>query len=338
MKKKIQAAVFLLIFACSTVSVTVPAYADPETSSEVTTEAENASHDCSLSSLKIAQATLQPEFRPEQLTYTITVPNEVTRIALTAETSEPGAKKVINGTGDLKVGENLVTIVVTAEDGSVREYRVTVTREEEPEGATTEPEESRSEEATEGEELPSGSDDETAENDRETEETPSESKNSPMETGTSGENEAAADKMSGRRLLILVLCIFCLVLLFVIIAALLLRRNPVEDDEDEDEEEKEEEGDRRRDRHAPKESPYDELRDDTEDREEDSDDGAESVTPEELALFYQSLRVDSEPEPAKTEADHAEAEEEEIEMDDLDDLDDDFELLEEDDDFDFLDF
>ena len=79
------------------------------------TQSHEMSMDDTLSSLKIAQAALSPEFSPNQLTYTATVPYEVERVALTAQTNSPEARKVIRGTSDLKVGENLITVTVTAE-------------------------------------------------------------------------------------------------------------------------------------------------------------------------------------------------------------------------------
>ncbi|MCI8403129.1 MAG: hypothetical protein HFI38_13745 [Lachnospiraceae bacterium] len=152
MRKKLHAVVFVMLLALCTAGMTVVSYAEPE--SGANGETAEASSDNSLSSLRIAQSSLSPEFSPEQLTYTASVPYDVTRIALKADTNSPLARMAISGTGDLAVGENVVTVAVTAGDGSVREYRITVTREEAPEGAETIPpkeEETTAPEGTEAE-------------------------------------------------------------------------------------------------------------------------------------------------------------------------------------------
>ena len=153
MKKRVRTLIFLAVFMLCAAGTAGLSGAEPENTAQ-TDETGDSASDNGLSSLRIAQALLSPEFSPEQLTYTATVPHDVTRIALTAETRSGQAKKVINGTGDLAVGENTVTITVTAQDGSVREYRVTVIREEAEGGETTSPEETESEPVTESSEEP----------------------------------------------------------------------------------------------------------------------------------------------------------------------------------------
>ncbi len=134
MKRKMRITILMLVFGLIISQKPLMAYAETEGTSEgqtvMETQEETASSDASLSSLKIAQASLHPEFSSEQLTYTASVPYEVTRIALTAQTSSPEAKKIIRGTSDLEVGENVITVEVTAEDGTVRQYHVFLTREE----------------------------------------------------------------------------------------------------------------------------------------------------------------------------------------------------------------
>lgn len=357
MKKIIRAAAFVMAFSLCAVHGPAVSYADPETqppAQESSDPTENTGFsDNSLSSLKIAQASLSPEFSPEQLTYTATVPNDVTRIALTAETGSPEAKKVIAGTGDLKVGENIVTIVVTAGDGSVREYRVTVTREEAEDGSETTESETAPTESESGEtpsengEIPSQED--PVESGSPSGDPSEEAPASPLETAPAvGEETKDEEKLSGQNLLILVMCIFCLVLLFVIIAALLLRRGAADEEEDDDEEDGSSD---------PYADEYDDMDEETEedtgeyDDTEDSEERAE-VTPEELARFYQALNaglsaprdddmeiVDFEDDDAiNGDADSSADGTVENDGDEDDELDDDFEMLEDDDDFDFLDF
>ena len=63
--------------------------------------------------------------------YTLKVPNDATKINVKAITNDEKSSVKIVGNTDLKVGNNVVTVEVTAEDGSKKTYKITVTREEE---------------------------------------------------------------------------------------------------------------------------------------------------------------------------------------------------------------
>lgn len=257
MKKTIRIAVFvMLFFACMTRNSWV-SYAEPETEPAAEDGTEETA-DNRLSSLEIAQAILNPDFDPEQLTYTAVVSHDVTRIALLADTSSPEAKKVINGTSDLQVGENIVTITVTGADGSVREYRVTVTREAEP-GEPAGPEEpgenvpEPGEPDTEpgeigtqpGEEEPGGFETQSGGADspgqtfpagtQEPDASESNGNASPMEVATGAPKKSSSGilNLSGGKMIILVLAIICLLLVFAIVALLLLRRGTDTEDDGE---------------------------------------------------------------------------------------------------------
>lgn len=87
------------------------------------------SNDNSLATLKLSSGTLSPAFKYNVTEYTATVDYNVTRIDITAQTSN--AKAVIEsmtGNENLKVGENLITIVVKAESGEKAAYKIVVTR------------------------------------------------------------------------------------------------------------------------------------------------------------------------------------------------------------------
>ncbi len=353
--------ILLLLTSCLLISQgSMTVYAETEGSAEGevnVTQSEELSMDNTLSSLKIAQAALSPEFSPNQLTYTATVPYEVERVALTAQTNSPEARKVIRGTSDLKVGENAITVTVTAEDGSVREYRITLIRQEMPEttpgeGGETEEtpgmDESDSQDAT-SEMAP---DDSTADEGQETtlEMTPEES--TPEET-TSTETiidppatepqggmvvETNAEKgwdlnsmlLNPVFLIVLVGSILLVSLIVIVVAVIVLRekfsRSRDEEDDDDDEE-------------------LEEIDED----DSDSDDVGEVVagTVEE-ETSDRAVVVDWDDDfeeiseqtfEKKTEISAAPGTETVVEMAADDDLDDDFEmLLEDDDDFDFLDF
>ena len=93
-----------------------------------------ASDDASLSALQISPGSLSPAFSPDRTEYSIQVNNDVAKIAVSAKTKHANAKFVISST-DLTVGDNTITVKVTAEDGkTVKNYVIKVKRLE---GAAT---------------------------------------------------------------------------------------------------------------------------------------------------------------------------------------------------------
>lgn len=60
--------------------------------------------------------------------YTINVGYEVTSLTFTATTNDPKATYVVKGNENFAVGHNLVTITVTAEDGTTKDYKLDVIR------------------------------------------------------------------------------------------------------------------------------------------------------------------------------------------------------------------
>lgn len=86
------------------------------------------STDNTLSVLSIAEGQIGPEFNKDVKEYALTVPYEVAQLNVTATPNDSKAKVEIIGDKDLQEGENILTIRVTAEDGSVADYGVKVTR------------------------------------------------------------------------------------------------------------------------------------------------------------------------------------------------------------------
>ena len=89
--------------------------------------------DASFSSLSVTGATIDPAFSPSVTSYTATVPQSSSSVDVSATTNDGNATFTINGgtnaTVPLAVGDNTITIVVTAEDGTTsRTYIVVVTR------------------------------------------------------------------------------------------------------------------------------------------------------------------------------------------------------------------
>lgn len=91
-----------------------------------------------LSGLTVSAGTLSPAFAPSTLLYSVTVLNNVTSITVTASMQAGSSTMTINGqavanstpftVNGLVVGANQITIRVTALEGNVQEYVVTVNR------------------------------------------------------------------------------------------------------------------------------------------------------------------------------------------------------------------
>ena len=95
------------------------------------------SNDATLSSLNLSNVTLDPAFLAGTQSYTASVANSVTSTTVTAETTDANATSVVkldgavdtDGTVDLAVGNNTITVEVTAENTSTMlTYTVEVTR------------------------------------------------------------------------------------------------------------------------------------------------------------------------------------------------------------------
>ncbi len=107
---------------------------------------ESPAEDAMLRALELDGVTLQPAFAPSVLTYTASVGNDIDFITVTAMPNHTGAVAATlpadaDGTAaghqvGLTVGENIITLIVTAEDGStVQTYTLTLTRESPAEDA-----------------------------------------------------------------------------------------------------------------------------------------------------------------------------------------------------------
>ena len=83
------------------------------------------STDNTLSGITVSTGTLSPAFAAGTTDYTVTVPNDVTSITVTG--TKNNSKATVTGpvTKELTVGENVITITCTAEDGTPKTYKVT---------------------------------------------------------------------------------------------------------------------------------------------------------------------------------------------------------------------
>lgn len=105
---------------------------DQQGQSKVTVTAEEgASDNASLKSLKVSPGTLSPEFSADVDTYSVKVGTDVDQLIVSAETADSKAATQVSGAEGLQMGENRVTVKVTAQDGQTsKEYVIVVTKEE----------------------------------------------------------------------------------------------------------------------------------------------------------------------------------------------------------------
>ncbi len=88
------------------------------------------SADNSLKSLTISPGTLSPEFKGSTVNYTASVANKVTSVAVNAEVAnEKATVESVTGNTNLAVGENVIKIVVKAENGTTATYAIKITRQ-----------------------------------------------------------------------------------------------------------------------------------------------------------------------------------------------------------------
>lgn len=116
-----------------------------------TTTEPQKSEDNSLSSLKLSSGTLSPSFKYNVTKYTATVGYDVTKVVVSAKTSNEKAtieSVTGDGTVNLNVGENTIKIVVKAENGVKATYTIVVTRKAQEATVTPEPSEPDSEPET----------------------------------------------------------------------------------------------------------------------------------------------------------------------------------------------
>lgn len=92
--------------------------------------AEEKNSNNNLASLNLGQdITLNPKFNKNTTSYEVEVPYKIKNLEIEAIAEDEAFAKVdIIGADNLQVGENEVKIVVTAEDGKIKEYIIKVTR------------------------------------------------------------------------------------------------------------------------------------------------------------------------------------------------------------------
>lgn len=118
----------------STPTTQTPTKTNPSVPSKTTTptrptvDTYTKSSNANLSNLEIAEGAITPEFDSGITEYSISVPNEITKLSIAAITDNSKAIVTIEGNEELQVGENTIDVVVTAEDGSTKTYKILATR------------------------------------------------------------------------------------------------------------------------------------------------------------------------------------------------------------------
>lgn len=90
------------------------------------------SSNANLKSLSVSQGTLSPNFSASKTQYTLNLDGDITSLKVTATADDSNASVYGTGTKSLKPGKNTVTVSVEAEDGSTKEYIITVNVDETP--------------------------------------------------------------------------------------------------------------------------------------------------------------------------------------------------------------
>lgn len=143
MKKQIQKIISIIIIA---VICAIPNYVHAVNNTINTTNSSNKTTNTSNTSNNITSTSVAGTsnaklsnlgtkkydftgFKPEETSYDITIPEDVTEVEVYAKTQDSKATYKVIGDKNLKIGENKVTITVTAPDGkTTKEYYINVRR------------------------------------------------------------------------------------------------------------------------------------------------------------------------------------------------------------------
>lgn len=107
-------------------SVTITSPTTPTT--PTTPAATTKSSDSKLKALAVAQGTITPEFSANVKEYALSVTNDITELSVAVTPNSSKATYSVSGNKDLKEGENTVTVIVKAENGTTSTYTIKVTR------------------------------------------------------------------------------------------------------------------------------------------------------------------------------------------------------------------
>ena len=86
------------------------------------------SSNANLSSLKLSAGSLSPSFSNDVSSYTVTVPNSVASISISAVAADSKARVSVSGANEVPVGDSSRVVIVTAEDGTVKKFTIHINR------------------------------------------------------------------------------------------------------------------------------------------------------------------------------------------------------------------
>lgn len=84
------------------------------------------SNDATLRELNVTGYNLSPTFNSSNTLYRLNIPDTVTNLTINPVVNDERSSYKIEGNTDLAAGENIITITVTAEDGTTKTYTLTV--------------------------------------------------------------------------------------------------------------------------------------------------------------------------------------------------------------------
>jgi hypothetical protein len=101
---------------------------EEEKQEEKKEETTDKSTNKALKDLVVENYKLSPDFTPETTKYSLDVNGDVDKLEITPVLQDEKSKFTIEGNDNLKVGNNIVKITVTAEDGTTRIYTIAVAK------------------------------------------------------------------------------------------------------------------------------------------------------------------------------------------------------------------
>lgn len=94
----------------------------------VNNTAPSASTNANLASLQVSGGTLSPAFSAGTTSYTVRVAHDVTVCTISARAADSGATFQVTGSKNLSVGDNIRSVIVTAESGKTKTYTIHIIR------------------------------------------------------------------------------------------------------------------------------------------------------------------------------------------------------------------